>query len=185
MKKRRRETPWPPSWAESKPKLRVPGSKVDWATDWKPESQGQAATPGRESRRSKPRRNGRNVRRERHQPPALASGQGVSPSATGCKQWPVPFSRFEYQPVVPKRLNQFWLLLVNFWHAHRITDLSADHLRTRAAALILNFATGRHGRSVIRIVYLPVRLQPTGASHRTINLHVSIFGFEIGKVSDK
>lgn len=87
-------------WAKSKPKRRRPGLKADLATDWKPESQGQAATPGRESRRNRPGRNGRNVRRERHRPPARVSGQRASRPATGCKQWPVPFSRFEYHLMV-------------------------------------------------------------------------------------
>jgi hypothetical protein len=112
----------PACGAESKPKLRAERSKADFATDWKPESQGQAATPGRELRRNKPCRNGRNGRRERHRPPMLASGQGASPPATGCKQWPVSFSRFEYQPTLRKKLNHFWLLLVNFWHIIPVTD---------------------------------------------------------------
>lgn len=119
--KRKRQVQTPARPAKSRTTRQAPGSKTDWAPKEKPESQGQAATPGRETRRSTPCRNGnRRGRRGRRQPPMPGRGR-VSKPATGCKQWPGSFSRFEYQPFTQKKLNRFWLLLVNFWRVSQVT----------------------------------------------------------------
>ena len=97
---------------------------------WKPEPQGQAANPGRVTRHSMLCHSGRHVRHGRRRPPVLAPGQGVSRPATGCKQWPVSFSRFEYHPHGQKMLNRFWLLSANFWRPASGMGVSPVRFRT-------------------------------------------------------
>jgi len=101
--------------------LQAPESKADFATKEEPEPQGQAATPGKLAQRNTPCRKDKNchkdkrrVRHAQHRPPVLGQGQ-ASKLATGCKQWPALFSRFEYHLVGQKKLNRFWFLPVNFW----------------------------------------------------------------------
>lgn len=102
--------------AKSRPAQRARGAKADFATRREPESQERAAAEVKRARRNTPCGNdNRHVRRARRRPPGLARGRWASPPATGCKQWPASFSRFEYHPAGEKKLNGFWLLHVNFW----------------------------------------------------------------------
>jgi hypothetical protein len=101
--------------AKPKPTRPAQGSKADFGSKPEPEPQGQAATPAKKARRNTPCRSGRErMRHARRRPPALGPGRASRP-ATGCKQWPASFSRFEYQPVSRNKLNGFCLLHVNFW----------------------------------------------------------------------
>lgn len=112
---RKRTTRSPICLAISKPTKRERVSKADFAAKEEPEPQGQAATPGKLARRNTPCRNGRWCgRHARRRPPMAGPGRASQP-ASGCKQWPASFSRFEYHLVHRKKLNSFWLLLVNFW----------------------------------------------------------------------
>lgn len=120
--------------ATSKPLRQLPGSKVDFAAREEPEPQGQAATPGKLARRNTPCRSGRkHVQHARHRPPVLGPGRASQP-ATDCKQWPVSFSRLEYQAIARKKLNRFWLLSANFWRLISAARTEPGAVKIRVAA---------------------------------------------------
>jgi len=115
-KQRRWKIPTRAPQAKSRRAPRAQGSKAGFGSKPEAEPPGRAARMVQLARRNTPCRKGRRrVRRARHRPPALGQGRTPSTPATGCKQWPASFSRFEYHPAKRKKLNGYWLLLVNFW----------------------------------------------------------------------
>ncbi len=114
-KKGRRGTRVPVCQAKSRSTRPAQGSIIDFERKQEPESQGQAATPGKRAPRNTLCRNGsKHEPRARHQRPVLGLGQASQPT-TGCKQWPASFSRVEYHPTDRTKLNHFWLMPVNYW----------------------------------------------------------------------
>lgn len=98
-KKGRRRARAPASRARSRSTRPAQGSMVDFEMKKEPEPQGQAAAPEKRAQRNRPCHNGnRHEQRAQLGPPGLGRGGWASRPATGCKQWPASFSRFEYHP---------------------------------------------------------------------------------------
>ncbi len=126
VRQRKGKTPGPWLLAKSRSIRQARGTTVDFEMKQEAEPQGQAATPGKLARRNTPCRNGnKHEQRARHRLPVLGPGQASKP-ATGCKQWPASFSRFEYHSVGRKKLNRLWLIPVNFWLSRQRREFFSD-----------------------------------------------------------